>query len=1115
MSALGFRSPFTGIPRESRRALFAFGVLSLARAIALVVIAWAVTSGVIAVIHGDDWRGAALVGLAAALAQGGIAWATTVVAERAAIGVKAGYRRQLAARYLARGGRDVDAGVGEIAVLATQGLDDLDAYFTQYLPALTRSMTIPPVVGLAILLTDWPSVVVILLTLPLIPVFMALIGHETEDRARGAADEVARLSNQLVELARGLTVLIGLGRAEAQTAQLRAVSERVRVRTMGTLRTAFLSSMALELIASISVAVVAVIIGLRLIGGEMSLADGLFVLVLAPECYLPFRQVGAAFHASEDGQEALARVRRLVATPHSRLPLEPADAAGIAVDSLTLRYAGRREPVLQHLSFTIAPGEMVAVSGPSGCGKSTLLATLAGLNGDGEEMRLTGTVRGVDPERIAWVPQHPATVADTVRDEVAFALEGEDAAVDAILERVGIAHLADRHPGVVSPGELRRLALARALARIRRGATLLLVDEPTAHLDATSARVIEARLRELSGTVTIVLVSHDPNVRAMADREIRLGADVGEVAVAPVADMAGEAPVTIPVPEAAEPPEIAGTWRVLAGVFDLRRWSVIRAVIFGVAAALSGVALSALSGWLIVRASEQPPILYLMAAIVGVRFFGLGRAVFRYAERLFLHDAIFGAITSIRVRVWRALAASGPSARHLLRGEEALDRLVGDTDRLRDLAPRVLVPPVVGGGLAVAVSAVLVWLLPGAGLLALGGSAMMLVAVPWLTQRLDRAASAGEQAARSRMLRRYAAVFSAAIDLRASGLDGTALAELGALEATASGLARRRVWARGVGEGMTVAISGVLAMAMLAVGASAVAAGAIPATVLAVLVLTPLALADPFVDVVDAVQQWPALRSVAGRLAPLLGAPVARDEPGAGVPAPGVIESIRLEHLAAGWPGQAAPVFAGVEAEGRRGEWLVLTGPSGSGKTTLLSVLLGFLRPREGRYLQNGIDTAGMRAATVREQIAWCPQEAHLFDSTLRANLLLARSPDDAPDDAEMRQALERVGLGPLFAELPDGLATRIGSQGAFLSGGQRQRVAIARALLTRSPVLLLDEPTAHLDRPSAAAMMDDLRASLGDTLVVMVTHRPEDIRPGDRRVHGGRFTGATRVKVA
>jgi ATP-binding cassette subfamily C protein CydCD len=213
------------------------------------------------------------------------------------------------------------------------------------------------------------------------------------------------------------------------------------------------------------------------------------------------------------------------------------------------------------------------------------------------------------------------------------------------------------------------------------------------------------------------------------------------------------------------------------------------------------------------------------------------------------------------------------------------------------------------------------------------------------------------------------------------------------------------------------------------------------------------------------------------------------------------ITGVRLDALSARWPGTAEPVFSGIDARVEPGRWLVIDGPSGSGKTTLLTVLLGALEPDGGRILVDGVPLAGLSAADWRARVAWCPQEAHVFDSTIRGNLLLARPRTDPVSDDEMRQVLARVGLRPLLERSLEGLDARVGTSGGSLSGGERQRLAVARALLGRSELLLLDEPTAHLDEPTAAAMMADIRAATADRMVVLVSHRVEDRAETDRAV--------------
>jgi len=1266
------RSPFAhlDLTPNARRSLILLLFLSAGKAAALVVLADSLARGIVSVGSGTDASASILLwGTGAVIARAGITWATVAVSARASLGAKEALRRQLSERVLVRGGRDVSQGVGAMTSLATRGLDELDSYFTQYMPALISSATIPLLLGVRILWADWVSALIIVLTIPLIPIFMILIGSHTEERVRNASDSLAQLSDHLVELARGLPVLVGLGRAGEQARALRDVSERYRTKTMTTLRIAFLSSLALELIATISVAVVAVFIGVRLVHGQMGLEIGLLVLMLAPECYLPFRDVGAAHHAAENGIEALDRARRMIAAPVSRLPLldslvdSPGNgplASQVAVIDLSVHYAHRERPAVSSLSFIAERGAIVALTGASGEGKSTVLAAIAGLVGDtrqepgedGDRIRVTGTISGVDRERMAWVSQHPTTYAETVREEIRLACEtGREDGVMSLLQRVRADHLAERHPGELSPGELRRVAMARALARVEAGASLLLLDEPTAHLDRDTASDIERAIVDLRGKVTIVMVAHDRQLRQIADMLVPVGPQVDDaqghtwlsdrsddarrtVASArdPVHRLAtdnrpafgrnetlpavlGAYPAITASPTApATSPSTRDAINILGKIAQPWRARFLLAVAFGVLASLAAVALTSISGWLIVRASQQPPILYLLVAIVGVRFFGIGRALFRYCERLWLHDAIFASLTDTRVRVWSALAAKGTSVRKMLRGEEMLDHLIGDVDRIRDLAPRVVLPPIVGILTAIASIVAMGLLLPSAAPVMIACSIAAIGIAPLVAVWADRSASAGELLIRSDVLRRLGALFGAAADLRANGMDGTVLDRIGKLDAHASAVARRSSWALGLGTGMVTLTCGLTSIAMLAVASPAMKEGTISPELVAVLVLTPLALIDPFLGTVTAVQQWPSLRTVLSRFSGVMEVPavqaerndgeksldLARDderktrkgsrrdshgEPeaatggpsapraeGSSLPSPrpehpflpssrpkhpfpplsrpersaversldcaalhppvrcparcreggqggrrktgqyeyerarttgqsGPISELSFENLAATWPGRSERVFANLDLEIARGQWLTVTGPSGTGKSTLLAVLLGFLRPTDGAYLLNGEDTATMPGDVIRRHLAWCPQEAHLFDSSLRANLLLARSRDDAPSLDELHAALDRVGLSGMVADLPDGLETRIGSQGSFLSGGQRQRVAVARTLLTDADVLLIDEPAAHLDRESAEALMRDLRIGLSDKIVVMVTHDQDDIDPDDLRL--------------
>ncbi|MEW1784759.1 thiol reductant ABC exporter subunit CydD, partial [Arthrobacter sp. NPDC080086] len=798
----------------TRSALYLLGLLAALKALSLVLMGQAVAGMLTGLAgHQEAWAEQLGWGLAGVVLRALTTWGQAVAARRAALGVKEELRSQLLERALQTGTRAAGPSDGGLAVLTTRGLDALDNYYTQFLPALVNCAAIPLLLGARILFADWVSAVVIVLTVPLVPLFMILIGRYTEERVREAQSTLARLSGHMLELAKGLPVLVGLGRASAQRKALEDISEEYRTRTMGTLRTAFLSALALELIATLSVAVVAVFIGVRLVHGEMGLEAGLLALILAPDYYLPLRELGTAHHASDEGRAALADTTEVLDAPRPE-PLLPADGTpepaaavppAVAVSGLRVRYPGRDGDAVGPLDFTAPAGRITALDGPSGAGKSTILGVLAGTIGADTGTILEGRVSGYAAADVAWVPQHPVMVADTVLDEVLLYLGGADTAPDDASREAGAKaktearrclaacaaeHLAAKHPAELSPGELRRVAVARGLARIAAGATVLLLDEPTAHLDRTSADAVSAALTGLRGRATVLLVAHDRQTRELADTVVRIGAPAADggttgggavTAAAPAsAGPAMTRPSTVavtsptPVDRLAEravlaatgrpepsdglnsdradqtnapsasvgtPGAVARLGRLLAPVAG--RFTA--AGVVGVLAALFAVALAGLSGWLIIRASEQPPILYLLTAIVGVRFFGVGRAALRYAERLLLHDAVFTALTRLRGQLWESLSRRALSLRRLLQGGNVLGAVVDDVDTVRDLLPRVVLPPLTAVAVAAAALTGVGLLLPEVLPAVAAAAVASLVAAPALALYADRRSASAEQ----------------------------------------------------------------------------------------------------------------------------------------------------------------------------------------------------------------------------------------------------------------------------------------------------------------------------------------------------------------------------------
>lgn len=1211
------------------------------------------------------------VAVVALLVRSGTDYLLAVSAQRAASGAKSQIRSSLLKRVLATGGADTPEGTGATAVLLSRGLNALDDYYTKTLTAFVSTAIVPFILWVVVAALDWMSAMVLACTLPLIPVFMILIGKNTRDETAEAQAELHRLSDHILELVRGLPVIIGLGRERAQTRSMNALGQRYRERTMQTLRSAFMSSLALELITTISVALIAVLIGVRLVNGTLGLDTAILVLLLAPECYQPLRDVGAAYHQSEDGVAALRSAQKIIDAP---LPAAAADSnaqdssaqdpaaqkaqpSTIAVENLSVSYPAR-PAVLTNLSLNLdrrvgntqtetaqdARGAVIGVMGESGCGKSTLLNVFSGAvreglvpTGSEEPVHLTGSVTGLGTTLV--IPQSPVFTAPTVQTEMAlYALsateaereraaallgeamdskklsitDAESALLVGPLVQLGMEKLTALEPGALSAGQARRLAVARTLARAeaiyRAGGeqTVLtvLVDEPTAHLDAYSAYLVTRALHRLAELgATVLIVTHEQELAAGCDILVRAvqtaqgytwtaEANTARVAVPAQApahllkdreeyEAESTAPAGASAAAEAEEAEPAGLFASLRTLKELTGIGVRAAtgpVIMAAITSLMAAALTALSGWLIVRAAEGPAMMYLMVAIVGVRFFGLGRACARYAERLMTHSKVLAAANILRLRAWVGAWQSVSSVRALLRGDALLERLVGGIDELRDGVPRVIIPPAAHLLVMTAALITTACILPQALIPVLLAVLVSTFVAPWIVLRADARAEALARRSTAQMLRLGTGMLSAAEDLRANGVATTAEKANGALDAENLSALQKGSTAQGVGRTLVTLSWFGAALASAVIAYPLAVDGTVRAPEAAIVVLLCTGMLESSLGHVEAVRSWPAFSRLLATISPsvrdvslegvvatstlkrsvpteaevdthvlprrverlraraeaemeeLLEADRQRahrfdrpesdakaDSKAVRPPKPGeptlvscgtpqelgvkVTEpALSLQDAAARWPGMDHPVFTDLNMNARAGSWTAVTGPSGSGKSTVLATVLGFLPLESGRVLASGEVLEGEQ---LRGYAAWCPQAAHIFESTLEGNLMLARDRSDRPSEEELIEVLRRVGLGEWFDALPQGLRTPVGAGGSFLSGGQRQRLAVARALLVNSPVLLLDEPTAHLDAESARALMADLDVATRSSSVatVLVSHRPEDIARCDEVV--------------
>ncbi|GAA0896259.1 thiol reductant ABC exporter subunit CydD [Pseudonocardia zijingensis] len=490
---------------------------------------------------------------AVALARAALSYGAETAALRSAARVKSDLRLRLVRHVAAADPATTDA--GELATLATRGLDALDDYVARYLPQLVLAALVPLAVLVVVFRADWISGLVIALTLPLIPLFMALVGMHTQDRTRRQWHLLQRLGGHFLDVVEGLPTLAVFRRAKAEAALIRRVTDAHREATMRTLRVAFLSAFVLELLATLAVALVAVEVGLRLLYGRLDLETALLVLVLAPEAYLPLREVGARFHASMEGVTAAERVFAVLERPGPAVapstPVRPAPRPHVRFAGVGLVHPGRDAPALDGVDLALRPGAITLVTGRSGAGKTSLLALLlrfaeptAGrvlvTAADGTEIDLARTDPDLWRQRIAWLPQHPYLFDDSVAGNIRLGLpDAPDEAVRRAARRAEaeevIAALPDGYATALgerghrlSAGQRQRIALARAFLRQEvLDAPIVLLDEPTAHLDPEHAAAVRAGVARLLEGRTGVIVAHDDGWADLADEVVHL--DAGRV----------------------------------------------------------------------------------------------------------------------------------------------------------------------------------------------------------------------------------------------------------------------------------------------------------------------------------------------------------------------------------------------------------------------------------------------------------------------------------------------------------------------------------------------------------------------------------------------------------
>jgi ATP-binding cassette subfamily C protein CydCD len=1026
---------------------------------------------------------------------------------------------------------------------------------------------------------DWLSGLVLLLTAPLIPLFMLLIGNVAQALTRRQWTALSRMNAYFLDVIQGLTTLKILGRSRDQVGVIAQVNDRFRQTTMGVLRVTFLSALVLELVSTLSTAVVAVEVGLRLLYGRLPYEQALFILILAPEFYLPIRQLGARFHASMSGVAAANRIFEILASPEATpdksntsqssdrriadRDYEPA-APVITFNQISFAYPEQKH-ALQNISFQILPGNKVILVGPSGAGKSTIARLLLGfLQPESGSIHagvhlLSEWTPSEWRKRVAYVSQMPYLFNDTIAANLRLAKP--DASLDEMLQATKLAHLDDfilslpqgydtpigERGARLSGGQAQRLALARAFLK---DAPVLILDEATANLDPQEEAIIQDSIKELCTGRSVLIIAHRLSTVINADQILVLdqGRIVARGTHPELLSREGvyrrmvESLHTEPIPEdltlARRSPSptsnsfasaalsttlpgnpldngsISGSesdlidrpspgrsypsalLRLLRLALPFSGWVVLSALA-GVATVLSGVGLIALSAYLLSAAALQPSIAELQVAIVGVRFFGISRGLFRYAERNLSHEVTFRLLGRIRETFYRALEPLAPARLYQMRSGDLLARIQGDIALLENFYVRGLAPPLVAVLVALAIS---LWLSQFDPLLVMGLAAAWLaigIGLPAIIHSLGRRVSQDlvlQRAALSAILvdslqgitelmvydqeKRQQQRFLAAN--RDFLLSQRHLARLGALQNTLAGMIAHL--------GMWIVLLLVIPL---------VSQGKVEGVYLATLVMAALASFEAFTPLPQAAQVLGVSLQSADRLFAVVDARAEVSEPAVPASLPDEI-SLRFEKISFAYPTASLAgsgnlpspqpaVLSDLSFDLPARKKLAIVGASGSGKSTLAALLLRFWEMQSGTILIGEQDIRSFDSYALRNRIGLLPQQTYVFAASLKDNLLLAQP---KASQAQIEQAVRAAHLDEFIQSLPQGYATWIGEQGVRLSAGERQRLAIARLLLKDASLLLLDEPSASLDAMTERAVLQNLLESTAGRSLILITHR-------------------------
>ena len=1080
------------------------------------------------------------------------------VANRLGSAVKATFRER-ALEHMFKLGVQHKERHGDVIHMLTDGLEQVDAYVARYIPQILYAIMIPLIMGIAIVDTLPIIGIILIITVPLIPFFMILIGKQADRLNKEQWERMSFLSGHFLDVLQGITTLKLFGRAKDQIKVIGRLSEEFKDSTLRVLRVAFLSALVLELVSTISTALIAVYLGLTLLDGEISFFSAFFILLLAPEFYTPFRQLGAAFHTGMAGKTSILKYEEFM----NRQPSLPiggqsqlkGKVQAIEIKDLTFTYEDSENGV-QHISLEAKRNSPIMLVGESGAGKSTIAHIIGGF--------LTApigsvTIDGLDlcdidiewwRQQITYVSQHPHIMKGTLREVLSFGMDVSDKEILDACKEVQLLDVISRHADGLdavigegglglSGGERQRVALARAF--LRKGQVLIL-DEVTAHLDVKTEAIISSAIKRLMDNKIVIIIGHRLQTMHWASTlyVLKHGHIIQQGSYAKLLSVDGyfkdlvtsglgefsstieeqlkteksfslehreeidnsicvdnqDAYVlgqdTIQTPEVSTSKTGIQGWKLLFTVLSPAKWSLVLALIFTFLTVFMNVGLLTVSAWLLASAALQPGLTYLSLAIVGVRFFGVSRAVCRYFERYTSHRMAFQGLYGLRVWFYAHLEPLAPAILKRFGAGDMLGRIMGDIEVLQFFYLRTLIPPA---------AAITLTILVAYGVSTIDNSLVAPIVLAALV--LGLALPLGVYAHNKQSLTaigpqqgEYKSLLSDTMDsledVISYGNEQLVYDRIQHMMSTID--ANKGIIERGMNLGNTLFLGGVqITVVIVAILAANALTGAWASVMVAVAAIGTQAWFEALQPMIAAVHHGAESKVATSRLTALADEPIPVVEPNAPKPF-NANREITFSDVSFGYDPHRR-IYEHLRLDIKQGQSIAIVGASGSGKTTLFNML-------ERLYVYSGsihvgdVELKDISIDTWRNALGTITQDTYIFHASFEDNIRLAR-PDAS--EADLEYAIDCASLRSVVERLPDGIHTIVGSGGHGLSGGERQRVALARLFLRKPQVVLLDEPLEGLDQVTRKALHRDLMEYVQDKTCLYITHQLEGLEHMDR----------------